>query len=615
VSNIDRVIVIGLDGLEPAVVETLLGNGALPNMDRVRRAGSLSQVATTAPAQTPVAWSTFATGLNPGQHGIFDFLRRDTRNYLPELAFTRYECKNPLLPPKVVNLRRGKTVWDRLGNAGIPSVVLRCPCTYPPDAIHGRLLCGMGVPDLRGGLGSSTSYSSSGRLKGSENAVRLQRNGSGTIPTALLGPLHPKHRRPIPFKITIEPQPRRRRLVIRSSGTPAELEVGEGQWSDWLRMKFRIGAFQSIRGMVRFHLLRVEPDIELYASPVNFTPESPPFPVSSPPGYVAELAGELGSFYTTGMVEDHDALKDGRMDEETFLSQCDQAWREREAMMLYELNRFDQGLFFCLFDTPDRVQHMFWRFREPEHPANQGVPPAGFESIVDDQYRTCDTLIGKVLEYVDDRTLLIVLSDHGFKSFRRGVNLNTWLCRQGLMALKTGAHPGRNANKYLREVDWSRTKAYALGLGGVYLNRRGREAKGIVPPEEAESLQRGLASQLSGLPDPEAKRVAIRSACVREEIYQGPHVGEAPDVVVNFAEGYRASWSTAAGGTGETVFEDNASRWAGDHIVDPDLVPGMILMNRSFCTTGPALVDLAPTILDALAAPRPSTLEGKSLLT
>jgi predicted AlkP superfamily phosphohydrolase/phosphomutase len=283
-------------------------------------------------------------------------------------------------------------------------------------------------------------------------------------------------------------------------------------------------------------------------------------------------------------------------------------------MMLYELDRFDQGLFFCLFDTPDRVQHMFWRFYEPDHPANRGARPGDFESVIEDQYRTGDAIIGKVLDHVDEDTLLIVLSDHGFKSFRRGVNLNTWLCDHGLMALKAGARPGCGTGEFFREVDWSQTKAYALGLGGVYLNRAGREANGIVSPEGSDALQRDLANALTGLLDPRSGSVAIRRACVRNDVYRGLHVEEAPDVVVNFSEGYRASWSTAVGGFGESVFEDNVSRWAGDHIMDPALVPGMLLMNRPFRTGAPALVDLAPTILDALAAPLSPTLEGRSLL-
>jgi predicted AlkP superfamily phosphohydrolase/phosphomutase len=431
----------------------------------------------------------------------------------------------------------------------------------------------------------------------------------------LLGPLSPKDRRPCGFDVTIELRPAVRAIVIRSAGTPRALEVREGDWSDWLRVKFKMGALQSVRGMVRFYLAQVEPQLELYASPVNFTPETPPFPISSPPEYAGDLAKRIGTFYTTGMIEDHDALKDGHIDEDVFLAQCEQAWREREAMMLYELDRFHEGFFFCLFDTPDRVQHMFWRFREPDHAANRDGFRPELAGVVEEQYHRCDAVVGRALEYVDDHTLFVVLSDHGFKSFRRGVHLNTWLHERGYLVLKDGVRPGEEAGELFRHVDWSRTRAYALGLAGIYVNLAGREQEGAVPPEEAASLKGRLARELTGAADPQGGRAAVRSVALCEEVYRGPYVEAAPDLVVNFADGYRASWTTALGGLGEGLCEDNTARWAGDHIIDPALVPGVLLMSRPFRAQTPRLVDLAPTILHALGVPVPPTLEGESLLT
>jgi predicted AlkP superfamily phosphohydrolase/phosphomutase len=540
------------------------------------------------------------------------------------LAFCRYEQKNPLLPPKAVNLRGGESIWEHLGGRGIPSVVLRCPCTYPPERVRGRLLCGMGVPDLRGGLGTSTMYvgpSSNGNgdcdgpssQQAEQNVVRVEPDGDGTIRTALLGPLSPKDLRPARFDVTVEPEPQAGTVIIRSAGSPKTLEVREGRWSDWLRVKFKTGPLQSVRGMVRFYLAALEPKLELYASPINFTPESPLFPISSPPEYAGRLAKQIGTYYTTGMIEDHDALKDGHVDEEAFLDQCDQAWEEREAMMLHELDRLDEGFFFCLFDTPDRVQHMFWRFREPDHPANRDGFRPGFEHVVDEQYRRCDAIVEKVLDYVDDETLLVVLSDHGFKSFRRGVHLNTWLFDRGYLALQQGVRPGEEAGDLFRHVDWTRTKAYALGLGGIYLNRAGREQQGAVPAEEAAEVNAVLAEALAGLVDPQTGSPAVRRVVPREQAYRGPYVEEAPDLLVHFADGYRSSWTTALGGLGDGHFEDNTARWAGDHIIDPALVPGILLMNRPFRTESPQLADLAPTILHSLGVPRAPSLEGESL--
>jgi predicted AlkP superfamily phosphohydrolase/phosphomutase len=620
VSPFEKVIVIGLDGLEPGIVEPLIAAGELPNLSKLAAQGGLARVATTYPAQTPVAWSTFATGTNPGGHGVFDFLRRDPRTYLPDSGLNRYEHPNPLLPPRVVNHRRGTPVWERLSAAGVGSAVIRCPCTYPPDRIKGRMLSGMGVPDLRGGFGTSTFYTEdpSATPREAENVVLVKAEGR-TAATHLIGPRHPRTRADVRVEIGLDVDRAGRRVVVRSGGEPAELEAREGEWSGWLRVKFRLGTFQSVRGMVRFHLVRNEPSLELYASPVNFDPDAPLFPISAPPEYARELADELGTYATTGMVEDHNGLSNERFDEGAFLAHCDDAWREREAMLFHELGRFDGGLLYCLFDTPDRVQHMLWRFREPDHPANLGRPARpGLGREIEAHYRRGDAVVGRVLESVDDRTLLIVMSDHGFGSFRRGFHLNMWLHQQGLLALKPGVEPGEGAGDLLRGVDWERTRAYGVGLSGLYLNLKGREARGTVEAGEAEALKADIARGLNGLKDPERGVVAVRSVLPREEVYRGPYAGEAPDLVVNCAAGYRISWGSSLGGVAAGgVFEDNTRKWAGDHIIDPALVPGVLLMNRPFRREAADLVDLAPTLLAALGAPAVpgSESEGSSLLS
>jgi hypothetical protein len=147
----NKVIVIGLDGFEPKIAEAMMSRGDLPHLARLREQGGFTRLKTTYPAQTPVAWSTFSTGTNPGGHGIFDFLGRDPKTYLPLLALSRYEQKNAFVPPKVVNQRRGTPVW----------AALRCwhrrwssiACTTRRK-INGRR-AGVGVPDLRGRLGTS----------------------------------------------------------------------------------------------------------------------------------------------------------------------------------------------------------------------------------------------------------------------------------------------------------------------------------------------------------------------------------------------------------------------------------------------------------------------------
>lgn len=587
-----RVLVIGLDGLEPSLVEPMLAAGELPHLARIRAQGGYARLATTFPAQTPVAWSSFATGTNPGGHGIFDFVRRDPATYLPDLALNRYEQKNAFVPPRAVNSRGGEPFWDKLGRAGIPSVVLRCPCTYPGEIGKGRLLSGLGVPDIRGGLGTTTFYTTRDDVEAgeSERVVRVRFDGS-VAKAELFGPRNPRG-----GDLTVELT----MTLNREAGTvilgtrDSRLATPLGQWSDWLPVKFKAGLLQSIAGVVRFHLVSLEP-FALQASPVNFAPGAPMFPISAPWDYAGELEDAIGTYYTTGMVEDHTGLMNGRIDEHAFLAQCDIAMRERESMLQHELARFREGFLFCLFDTPDRLQHLFWRFGEAEHPANAGGFDPAFAGVIREHYRTCDALVGRILEAVGSDAFVVVCSDHGFGSFQRGVHLNGWLRANGFLTLK----PGASGEEFFREVDWGQTKAYALGLGGIYLNRRGREAGGILDDAGAAEATRDIARGLTGLRDTERGSRAIERVVTREEIYSGPFTNQAPDLLVCTANGYRASWATALGGAPEALFEDNTRRWGGDHIMDPALVPGVLFSSRAIATATPSLLDLAPSILSA----------------
>ena len=611
-----KVIVIGLDGLEPKLAEPLMQAGELPNLASLRARGGYARLQTTFPAQTPVAWSTFATGTNPGGHGVFDFIARDPKTYFPILALNHYEQKNPFLPPRAVNGRRGTPLWELLSSAGIPSTVLRHPLTYPPDPIRGRMLGGVGVPDLRGGLGTSTFYTTAENVETQEGetVVPVRVGQDGQIATHLIGPRNAGSRGDLQLDVSLHVDQASKKITLRSAGQPRELEIRLGQWSDWLKVKFRVNSLLSVHGMVRLYLIRLEPTLELYASPINFDPDEPLYPISSPPEYARELAVRLGPFYTAGMAEEDGGLKNRRIGEEAFLAQCDDVLREREGMMTFELERLRDGFFFCLFDTPDRLQHLFWRFREPEHPANRGDVTPEMARVIGDHYRRLDAIVGKALEHADDRTLFIVLSDHGMNSFQRGLNINTWLHANGLLTLRPGIEPGKDAGDFFRAVDWSRTKAYALGLGSIYLNLQGRESHGSVDAREAGAVQAAIVQGLTGLGDPGRGAVAVRSVVTRDQVYRGPFAHESPDLLVNFNAGYRASWSTPLGGVPAGLFEDNVKKWGGDHVIDPELVPGVLFMNRPFHGAPPRMVDLAPTILAALGVPKGPAMEGDALL-
>ena len=400
---------------------------------------------------------------------------------------------------------------------------------------------------------------------------------------------------------------RKTRKLILHNGAGEQIEVGERTWSPWLQVKFKFSFLQSVTGIVRFYCRQLDPWLEFYASPINFDPAAPVFPISSPSDYGKELAGQIGNFSSLGMAEDHGGLENGRLDEAAYHDQCNLVLAEREAMTLFELDRFSGGLFFVVFDTPDRFQHMFWRFRDPEHPFFDATAAKDLADAVEQHYRRYDALLGRVMERVDEETLLIVLSDHGFHTFRRAVDINTWLLGNDL--LKTRGD-GEHA-----EVDWSRSFAYAIGLGGIYLNRKGRESQGIVDADgQAERVCEAISAGLSGLRDPLSGKVSINSVARSEQLYSGPYAAQAPDLLVNFAPGFRVSWESALGKMSGSVFQDNLRRWSGDHIMDPRCVPGILLLNKNAPIEDADIRDIAPTVLKYLDLRDEEHIEGKSLL-
>ncbi len=613
-----KVIVIGLDGLEPSIVEAMLARGELANLAKIGAAGFYSRLRTTYPAQTPVAWSSFATGTNPGGHGIFDFICRDPATYQPNVALSRFEPpKNVLAQPRVVNRRRGVPFWQTLTQAGVPSTILRCPCTFPPEALQGRMLAGVGVPDLRGSQSKGTFYTQDRTAQAQENEQLIQLESGDDLTTRVLGP---RNTRLSPTgdtfcEIRVQVDKGSRKLVIQTGGAPSRIEVAEKGWSEWVRFKFKFSMLQSVSGIARFFVRQLDPHLEFYLSAVNFDPAAPMFPVSSPGEYAKDLAEKIGPFSTLGMAEDHNGLNNGRLDEAAYLQQCDLVLRERDRMMQFELGRFGEGLFFMLFDTPDRVQHMLWRFRDRQHPCFEPDRAPELATRIEDHYCQCDALLTSVLEKVDEHTLLIVLSDHGFGTFRRAFDTNTWLWQNGLLALKDNHRPAEDLAEGFAQVNWSKTYAYAVGLGGIYLNFKGREAAGILEEgTEAERVRRAIQTGLAEFPDAGTERAAIRSVSRREELYSGAFVKNSPDLLINFHRGFRVSWRTAVGGFAQSLLEDNKRRWSGDHIIDPEAVPGILLMNRAARHNHARIIDLAPTILNYLGVPVPQSIEGSALL-
>jgi predicted AlkP superfamily phosphohydrolase/phosphomutase len=603
-AKVKKLIFLGLDGLDPTVTERYMAEGKLPNLSRLREQGGFHRLRTTFPALSPVAWSTFATGVSPARHAMFDFLNRDLRTYMPELASTRIHPPErvlkiagrriPLSRPLIEMRRKSRPFWQILGDHGIASTILRVPITFPPEKFSGRLLSAMCTPDLLGTQGTFSLHTTRASTEAMESGNRfplVERKGAwhGEI----VGPGNWVRDNAgavrIPFTLTLHGGGKAS-LLIAGQRYP----LTQGEYTDWLTLTFRAAMGANIRGIARFLLTETEGAVSLYSTPINLDPEAPALPISHPGCYATYLAKLLGAFSTLGMAEDTWALNEQAIDADAFLKQAWLIYEEREAMFFSALDRTRRGVVACVFDTTDRVQHMFF---------------GKDEGTIETLYRRADDLVGKTLKHVDPDTALFVLSDHGFATFDRGCDLNAWLLQNGYLALRESA----GGEKYLKDVDWSRTQAYAIGLAGLYINKKGREAQGIVDPDAAPTLEEELAAKLTGLRDPDRDRIAIRKAWPSRSLYTGPYLHAAPDVIPGYADGYRVSWDAAVGKVNAQVFEDNHKHWAADHCVDPRLVPGVLFSNRRILAEDPGIEDLAPTALDLFGIEPPPYIEGTSL--
>ena len=622
--RVNRLVIIGLDGLDPTITERMMSQGELPNFSRLKKGGSFAPLGTTFPAISPVAWSTFLTGVNPARHNIYDFLSRDTKTYLPDLSSARIGRPSRTLPfgkyliplskPEIKLLRKSKPFWNILAEEGVFSTILRVPITFPPERLsRGLLLSAMCIPDLKGSQGTFSFYSTDSRRVGKYTAgilIPIVIN-EDKIKTFITGPANSLTRESEELKLplTITFNRKKEEALFQVSGQ--RFTLSPGQYSDWIRLIFRPGLGLKVRGICRFLITQFSPHFEFYITPINIDPEKPALPISHPFIYSVYLSKLLGSYATLGLPEDTWALNEGVIDDQLFLEQTYLIYEERRRMLFNALEKSREGLVVCVFDTTDRTQHMFWRYVDQGHPAMRGRSPEVDEEVIEELYRRMDLLIGEVMEKIGEDDLLIVVSDHGFKPFRRGVNINSWLYRNGYLSLKQG----KESREWFKDVDWEKTRAYALGLGGLYLNLKGREAQGVVQPgSEAEQLKEELIRKLSGLKDEETGEVTINQVFDSATLYSGPYLANAPDLIVGYNQGYRASWDGVTGKVNETVFDDNVKKWSGDHCIDPRLVPGIFFCNRKINNNEPKLIDIAPTALEAFGVPIPNYMDGKSLI-
>lgn len=626
-----RVVVLGLDGLDPTLTERWMAEGHLPNLTALSKAGSFTRLGTTYPAISPVAWSSFMTGVDPARHNIFDFLDRDVRTYKPRLSSSDIrpasrtirvgEWLIPVGRPTITNMRKSKAFWRILGEHGIPSNVLRVPLTFPPEKFAGALLSAMCVPDLRGTQGSFTYYTTGEPPPSAPDAAPEQTGGErrhvkveqGIIRASLAGPDSPLRAEAkaleIPFEIS----------AIDAAKKTCVLTIGrkkfalrEREYSPWIKLDFKAGFGVAVRGIARFYVTSMQPDFKLYVTPINIDPGKPALPISWPRIYSIYLSKLLGDFATLGLAEDTWALNEGVIDEQAFLQQALDHHAERELQFFNALEKSRDGAVVCVFDGTDRLQHMFFRYLDSKHPANRGRDTVKFRDTILQMYQRADEMVGRVQRQLGPRDHFMVISDHGFQSFRRGINLNTWLHQNGLLHFEPGKSAGGD---WFANVDWTRTKAYALGLSGLFINQRGREAHGIVEPgAETEAVKKQIVDGLTGMHDPEANEASINAVFDPAQVHStGPYGGNGPDLIIGYNRGYRASWEGAVGRVTEEVFIDNTKAWSGDHCIDPRLVPGVLFSNWRMSDEQPQIQDLAPTILAMFGVGKPDHMTGRVL--
>jgi len=618
-SRFKRIVILGLDGMDHGLTETMIAEGKLPNFAKLKEQGSFTPLGTTVPPLSPVAWSTFQTGVNPGKHNIFDFLTPDLNRYHAKLSSVEIRpprrsirlgpYRIPLGKAEVSLLRKSKPFWSILGRYGIFSCIQRVPITFPPEKLRGVLLSAMCVPDLRGTQGMFSYYTTRPKVEGETigGEVHHAARAGNMIQGNLIGPQSLLRAEGgdlvLPFKVTIQGSDQ---AILKIGG--AKYELRKDIYTDWVHVEFRAAPGVKVRGICKFLLLSGEPEFGLYVTPINLDPERAAMPVAYPTVYATYLAKRQGPFATLGLAEDTWALNEHVINDDHFLQQCLDMDAEREAMFLDALEKVPRGLVVCVFDGTDRLQHTFWRDIDEGHPARPADDVIAGRHVIEDLYRRMDDLVGRTMAQCRrEDELLMVLSDHGFGPFRYGVDVNRWLEESGYLTFE-----GRRDEDHLAGVDWSRTRAFAIGLAGIYINIHDKYSQGIVEPgAEADRLREEIAERLTALVDPRNGASAVKRVYIASKFYKGPYKDNAPDLIVGYQRGYRVSWETAIGRTTDRIFHANRKAWSGDHCVDPSLVPGILFCNQPVRSPNPRLIDVAPTVLSLFGIPVPDYMDGK----
>lgn len=626
-----KMLIVGFDGLDPAVMTGLMKLGKLPNFSRFAEQGGFGPMLSTAPPESPTAWASFATGLDPAGHGVFGFLHRNPSDYMPFSTSAPVagggktidigSWRLPLSSGESRLYRKGRPFWDFLADRELESTIVKLPSNYPAEPMRrGRALAGMGTPDIYGGHGTFTLYSTR------EEDLLLDLGDKGHVYPAffdldhrfsgqLEGPLN---------SLKIEPEPTfmdftvywdRGHKTARIDIDGREILLEQGKLSPWISLSFALlSPLASVSAITRFQLLEADRNFRLYVYPPSIDPADPAQAISSPASYCQDLCRSLGRFHTLGLPADFNGVKTEVLSLGDFITQSDAIMAESRVLFDYEFDRFRKlksGLLFFYFSSADQGSHIFWALRDPQHPAYRPAETREFGDQIACLYQQFDDVVGLILDKLPASLPVMLLSDHGFAPLRRQVNLNTFLYRHGLLRFHGDPDYGTSL---LNQADWQETRAYALGLNGIYLNQAGREGAGIVPASRRREELQAIAAALLGFRDPLTGLVPFAKVFLTEEMYRGEYLGLGPDLIVGCNSPYGLDYGAATGGIRENIVDDNRSRWSGDHIIDPHQVPAMLMTNFRRRALTPVIWDMAPTILDMFGHGPVPAMRGKSIL-
>jgi predicted AlkP superfamily phosphohydrolase/phosphomutase len=553
-----KTLILGFDSFDPAVFEELAGQNQLPNLEKFTQQGGYAKLEVCSPPQTEVSWTSIATGADPGGHGIFDFVHRDPASYMPYvsiLPMRKSAVGEQFVPPYTA-----KTFFEEAADMGYPATALWWPAMFPArPALPVNTLPGLGTPDIRGQLGVGTLLTTEEEQLKKTTVVKLSADGKNRFTASLPGPQTQGRDGPrtISLQVSLEViDSTSARLTV--DGRTFDLRLGE--WSDIVELRFKAGLLLNVHAITRFIATSLNGVIHVYVLPLQIHPLHSPWHYASSASFSKNLWNEVGPYLTLGWPQDTTGLEDGCITDDQFLELCQSIFNRRIQILDYLMNDFHEGVLAAIFDDLDRVQHMFFHDRM---------------DVVQDWYRRLDHFVGDVSSRVDSWTgkyRYLILSDHGFAHFQKKIHLNRWLLENDYLSMKNGSGD-------LSHVDWTSTRAYAVGLNSIYLNIAGREGQGIVPVSDVEPLLAEIKGKLLDWQDADQSSI-IQKIRLKHETYSGPYTRLGPDLVVGYASGYRASAETGLGKVPSVSLEANTDHWGADHCMDSDVVPGVIFANR-----------------------------------